>query len=289
MPPTVHVTLRAATEALGEAGVDNPVLDARLLFQAASGMTHADILSRPDEEVGLRVEMAFDAMLERRLFREPVSKILRQKSFWDMDLLVTADVLDPRPDTETLVEAVLEARPDRGADHTIVDLGTGSGCIILALLREYPNARGIAVDKSPVALAVARYNAEQLGLSDRVSFVCGDWASAVADGLADIVVSNPPYIRQGDMAGLMPEVRDYDPALALEGGADGLDAYRAIIADLQRLTGGEGLVMFELGEGQADDVATMLQQEIGANILRRNDLSGIARCVGGTWRNSAKK
>lgn len=289
MPPTVHVTLRAATEALGEAGVDNPVLDARLLFQAASGMTHADILSRPDEDVSLRVEMAFDAMLERRLFREPVSKILRQKSFWDMDLLVTKDVLDPRPDTETLIEAVLEALPDRDANHTILDLGTGSGCIILALLREYPNARGIAVDRSPAALVVAQYNASELGLSDRVSFVCGDWASALAGGLADIVVSNPPYIRQGDMAGLMPEVRDHDPVLALEGGADGLEAYRCIVSDLRRITAEEALVMFELGVNQADDVADMLQQQIGANILRKNDLSGVERCVGGTWLNAAKK
>lgn len=215
----------------------------------------------------------------RRLAREPVHRILGRRAFWTLDLAITPAVLDPRPDTETLVEAALAlAGPRRPA--RILDLGTGSGALLCALLVEWPEAIGIGVDRSIEACRVARRNAEVCGLGARALIVAGDWGAGLA-GPFDVVVSNPPYIPSDAIRGLDPEVRDHDPALALDGGADGLDAYRAIVPLAARLLGPGGLLAVEVGWTQAADVAELLVRAGLDDVGRRRDLGGRERVVSG--------
>jgi release factor glutamine methyltransferase len=195
-------------------------------------------------------------MVERRLRREPVSRILGRKGFWKILLTVTPDVLSPRPDTETLLDVVLKAKTEREA-FTACDLGTGSGAILLALLAERPAAKGVGTDVSSEALAVARENAANLDLNGRATFIRTDWAAGFADASFDVVLSNPPYIPTGDIPGLDPEVRDHDPHLALDGGADGLDAYRALAPEIARILKPGGLYAVEIGWDQGEAVSAL--------------------------------
>ncbi|HRD75237.1 MAG TPA: peptide chain release factor N(5)-glutamine methyltransferase, partial [Hyphomicrobiaceae bacterium] len=197
--------------------------------------------------------------LTRRLAREPVWRILGQRAFYGLELQIGPAVLDPRPDTETLVDVVLEATADAGAAAPlrILDLGTGSGAILLALLHERPSARGVGVDRSAAALQIARRNGEQLGLNDRVAWIESDWFAGVS-GRFDVIVSNPPYIPTGEIAGLDPEVRNHDPRAALDGGGDGLDAYRAIVAGVAQHLAPGGLVAFEIGDIQGPAVSALM-------------------------------
>lgn len=269
---------RTLAERFAAAGIDSARLDARLLVAEVLGVAPMKVATYP--EMALSPEQAgrLEEMAARREAREPISHILGRRGFWTLDLAVTADTLDPRPDTETLVQAVLDAIPDRAAPLLLLDFGTGSGCILLALLAELPQAHGVGIDQSPGALAVARRNAEANGLAGRSEFRLGDWGSGL-DGRFDVIVSNPPYIPDEDISGLEPEVACYEPRTALAGGPDGLDCYRALVPDIARLLAPGGTAGVEVGQGQAGAVAALFD---GAGLVvtkRPRDLAGIERCV----------
>lgn len=277
--PTMRQLRRAAEALLSEAGCDTPSLDARLLIQHALGLERGDLLFMADVRLDAADAAAAWDLIERRATRAPVSRIIGTRGFWTLDLGVNEATLDPRPDTETVVDAVLEARPDRDAPLRILDLGCGSGAILLALLTEYPNASGVGLDLAPAAAFQAAKNAAACDLADRVSFLAGDWGAALADGAFDVATSNPPYIPSGDIAGLEPEVREYDPRAALDGGGDGLDAYRVLADQLPRLLAEGGVAALEVGFGQADQVAELLALGGLRPAGVRVDLGGVARCV----------
>ena len=271
----IATQLQQAREALVAVAGESAGLEARLLAAHAWGMT-PEMLVREAETVGDAA--AFQTLLARRLRREPMAQILGMKPFWRDVFRVTADVLTPRADSETMIDLLLRLRADKAAALRLLDLGTGSGCLLLSALREYPHARGMGADQSDAALAVAQHNASALGLTERVDFVRSDWCSAVA-GMYDVVLSNPPYIATADIASLDEDVRVYEPRGALDGGADGLDCYRAILSQVQPHLVAGGLLLFEVGMGQADDVAALGAAQ-GLQLLEiTNDLAGIARVV----------
>lgn len=216
----------------------------------------------------------FEQALARRLRHEPVALILGHQGFWSLDFAVSADTLIPRADSETLVEAALAARPrlDR-----VLDLGTGTGCLLLAVLSERPGAFGIGVDRVPAAASLAARNARALGLANRSAMLCADWAAPLR-GTFDLVLSNPPYIPAAKVAGLMPDVARYEPRSALDGGADGLSAYRLLLGMLPRLLAPGGLAVFELGAGQADDIGRLAETH-GFRTALRPDLGGVPRAL----------
>ncbi len=277
--PTVGEMLASVAARLAAAGIDNGRLEARLLVGDATGLAVEAMIADPgaainDAGVIARVER----LTKRRLTREPMSQILGSREFWSLPFKVTPDVLTPRPDSETLVEAVLSVVPDRSARLSLLDLGVGSGCLLLALLHALPNARGLGVDRSERALAVARENAQALGLAGRAEMRAGDWGAGLAEQY-DIVVSNPPYIPTDDIEGLAPEVSEHEPWLALDGGQDGLDAYRTLAGELPFLVREGGWTALEVGQGQAADVARLMRLA-GFRIERvAADLGGIERVV----------
>jgi release factor glutamine methyltransferase len=277
---TIGLVLNAAQARLQSAGVDTPRLDAILLLAEASAMSEDRIRSRPEAPLTPEAAATFEVMLRRRLRREPVSKIIGRREFWSLEFRTSPDVLDPRGDSETLVAGVLVAIPDRAASLRIVDFGTGSGCLLLSLLHELPNATGVGIDVSPPALAIAQDNADRLGMSSRCIFRLGSWGRGI-EGTFDILISNPPYIESGVVPGLEPEVADYDPLLALDGGADGLDAYRALLPDMARLGVKDAFAALEIGMGQDVAVGHLLAGSGFGEIAVLPDLSGIGRVVTG--------
>ena len=267
---------REATRRLSDAGIEGARLDARLLLEAAfDWKPHALTLGTP--AVSAEGLTRFDGFLTRRLAHEPVSRILGQRDFWSLPFRISPATLDPRPDSETLVQAVLD-RTERDAPLRLLDLGTGSGCLLIALLTERPNAWGLGLDRAPEAAAMAQLNAAALGVSDRVAFVAGDWTEALA-GRFDVILSNPPYIPLADRAGLAPDVRDYDPALALFGGADGLDPYRRFANTLQAFLAPGGLLALEIGWDQGATVQALLQQAGWHSVACLPDLGGRDRVI----------
>lgn len=270
--------VRALTARFVAAGIDSARLDARLLVACGLGCSPDRVALDPGLGVSDQQAAAIAAMADRRAGREPVSHILGRRGFWTLMLKVTADTLDPRGDTETLVEAVLKRLPDRNAPLRVVDFGTGTGAIVLALLSELPNARGVGVDKSPAALAVATDNARANNLAERVTFRLGDWADGL-DGPFDVMVSNPPYIPDGDIDALAPEVARFEPRLALAGGADGLDCYRVLVPQMVARLAPGGVAGVEVGQGQAEAVAALFCQSGLVVTGVECDLGGIARCV----------
>jgi release factor glutamine methyltransferase len=258
--------------------VASPELDARLLLSAATGISDVSLIADPDVSVDAEAVARLDSLARRRLEGEPVSRILGTREFWGLEFLLGSETLDPRPDSETLIEAVLEAVDDRQAALRVLDLGTGSGCLLLALLSELPNATGLGIDCVEGALAVARQNAEHLGLTGRVQFQQGDWGKGLEPGF-DLVVSNPPYIPTPDLDGLGREVRDHDPLRALDGGADGLDAYRVLAPCTERLLAPGGLAFWEFGIGQADDVSQIAEEASLMVAGTARDLGGLARVL----------
>jgi release factor glutamine methyltransferase len=250
MADTVSSLLVAARLRLREADVGDEALDARLLLQQAAGLSHSDIVADPGKEIAAEVVEVYEMLVRRRLAFEPVSRILGEREFYGRAFKITPDVLDPRPDTETLIEAAL---PLLKPGLQVLDLGTGSGAIIVTLLAERPEVMGVAVDLSPAALAVATDNAKRHGVLNRLMPVTGSWFDRV-EGKFDLIVSNPPYIPAADIAGLEPDVRNFDPLLALAGGDDGLQAYRAIAAGAHGHLEPQGRIMVEIGAGQASDV-----------------------------------
>jgi len=261
---------------LSMAGIDSPRLDARLLLAHAMRV-------RPDALIGSIVVpphalAEFDKMLARRILREPLAYITGNKEFWSLDFDVGPGVLVPRPETETLIEAVLKYFPDKSAALEIRDLGTGTACLPIAALSEYPHAHAVAVDASADSLQWARLNIERHGLTERCRIEQCDWEQVPAVS-ADVILSNPPYVRSGDIPTLAPEVRKFEPVSALDGGVDGLDAYRSLAPLIARLVKPGSLAFLEIGQGQGRDVSALFE---GQNLRIReilNDLAGIGRCV----------
>ena len=277
MPPDqLAALLAAATARLKAAGSDTPTLDARLLLQAAAHLTREDLILGPDRSLTPEQLSAFDGFVARRESHEPVSRILGEREFYGRVFRVTPATLDPRPDTETIIEAALKVMPKAAR---LLDLGTGTGAIAITLLAERPDAIGVATDLSPDALAVARENAARLGAADRLTLLEGSWFTPVS-GAFDIILSNPPYIPADEIAGLAPDVRNFDPALALSGGTDGLDPYRTIAAGAGVHLDGGGHVLVEIGAGQAGDVETIFAAHRFRTAGRHSDLGGHIRCLG---------
>lgn len=275
---TIGALLCEAGTILRDAGIEEPRREARLLLGHVLGRAPGLLTTEPRVAVAEADATRFRDLVVRRAAHVPAAHLTGTRGFWTLDLSVTPDVLVPRPDTETLVEAALDLLPDRRAVRRVLDLGTGSGALLLAALGEYPNALGFGVDRSLAALALARGNAMRHGLAERALFLCGDWSASVRAEF-DLVLSNPPYIRSAAIAGLAPEVRDHEPRAALDGGKDGLDAYRAIIADLPRVLASSGLAVLELGAGQAGDVAALARDSGLAVVQLRQDLGGIPRAI----------
>jgi release factor glutamine methyltransferase len=279
---TIADARRALTASFRAGGIDTPELDARLLVSHALSLDHARLAASDRRLLGTDETNAITALAERRLAHEPVARIIGWKEFWSLQFRVDAATLVPRPETETVVEAALaaiESGGPRSRDLRILDIGTGSGAILLALLSELPNAFGVGSDVSLPALAVARDNARRFGLS-RAAFVACNIAAALC-GPFDLIVSNPPYITSGDIAGLPPEVRLFDPRLALDGGIDGLDGYREIAASAPLLLKPGGSLIVELGAGQAGRVAALFDRGGLAPAPPRPDLSGLPRALVG--------
>jgi len=269
--------LRDGVARLAAAGVPDPARDARLMLAQAAGIAPDRLTLHLNDPLGQGAQVAFAGMLDARAIRQPAAQILGKRLFWGRYFAVTPDVLDPRPETEALVAAGLE-----GGFDEVLDLGTGSGCILLSLLADRPDARGLGVDISDAALAVARANAQALGVADRAEFAQGDWAAGIKRRF-DLVVSNPPYIPLADMSDLSPEVRDWEPALALTPGEDGLLAYRRLARAALTVLRPHGALMVEVGAGQAPEVAAILTQAGARSVDFRADMDGRARVVVARW------
>ena len=272
--------LSRATQALAPVA-EQPRSEARRLVEAALDWPVASQLADPDQIIDAASVEALDALLHRRAERqEPLSRILGRREFWGLSLEIDGATLDPRPDTETLVELALDlfSGPERSPPGQILDLGTGSGALLLALLSEYPEAQGLGVDQDSDTLATATLNAARLGLGGRARFEVGDWLSEVS-GRFDLIVSNPPYIPTEDLAGLDRAVRDFDDPLALDGGADGLAFYARTLREAGRCLAPGGVLILELGIGQADSVQALGRDSGWSLLSLRDDLAGIPRAM----------
>jgi release factor glutamine methyltransferase len=284
----IREALSAAVDGLRAAGIEDPRLDAELLLCEATGWDRAHLAANPDAEVAPPAVRRFGETVRRRLRREPVAYILGHRGFRHIDLAVDPRVLIPRPETELLVDLALEIQP-----RTVLDVGTGSGAIALAVADELPGAEVVATDTSPAALEVARANAERLGLSERVQFFEGTLPPG--PGEFDLVLANLPYVSEAEWGGLEPEVTEWEPREALLAGPDGLDAIRALLADRGRhfnrhpdemAIAGRGTIALEVGEGQAAAVGELLRESGFDSVETRKDLAGIERAVAGS-RHSA--
>ena len=274
--------VRTASQAFKLAHLESPEVDARLLVGEALRLSRTQLAAESERLLEAREVNVISALAARRLRHEPVARILGRKEFWSLELQVTPAVLVPRPETETVVESALDEEITRGLRQEklrVLDIGTGSGALLLALLGELPNATATATDVSAEALEVARVNAVRHRLDKRCTFVACDVASGVS-GPFDLIVSNPPYIPSGDVASLMPEVRDYDPLAALDGGKDGLDFYRRIAAEAPRRLAPGGRLIVELGAGQEAAVSALFTKAGLTVIGARKDLAGIPRALG---------
>ncbi len=272
--PTIAETLRDGARCLAGAGIDNPRLEARLLLAHGLGCRVEDLV----RDLTARTAVSdFDHLIARRVAREPLAFILGWREFWSLRFHVSPVTLIPRPDSETVVEAALALHPNPRAPTMVLDLGTGTGCLLLAFLHERPGAFGVGVDRSEEAARLAHRNAFELGLTGNATFLCGDWAGAIG-GRFDLVLSNPPYVSSAELDTLMPEVGLHEPRAALDGGNGGLIAYRAIIAALPGLLMPSGAAVLELGAGQSGAVGA-IAEAYGLRVETRADLSGIARAM----------
>lgn len=267
---------------LRTAGIESPAGEARLLLGIAAQLPPAVMIGFPERSVAAAAADAYRTLLARRVDREPVSHILGRREFWSLPFLVSRDVLDPRPDSEALIEAVLDEMFDRQAALRILDLGVGSGCLLLTLLHELPNAKGWGIDVSPAALVVTSRNVDALRLQQRATLREGTWDAALTQAdpqVFDIIVSNPPYIPTADIAGLEPEVVRHEPHLALDGGGDGLAAYRDLAPIIRRLLAKEGLAALEIGIGQGESVRALMQTAGLIYVGSNRDLGNRERCL----------
>lgn len=276
--PTLRTLWGEGVALLKAAEIDGALLDARLLLQHALGLPHEKFVSELDNEIADVDTARYFRFIDRRVSHEPVSRIIGSRAFWKHEFLLSADTLDPRPDSETLIEECLSLFSDRQKPLRILDLGTGTGCLLISLLMEFPNATGVGVDIASGAVETARINARNANVACRVEFNADGWQSLEKSGF-DLVISNPPYIPTAAIESLSPDVRDYDPRRALDGGRDGLDPYREIFAKLSQWMEPCGFAVMETGEGQAEALKH-LGEDAGYRFhAMRSDLSGIARIV----------
>ncbi|MBI1774724.1 MAG: peptide chain release factor N(5)-glutamine methyltransferase [Proteobacteria bacterium] len=274
---TIGEELSQAVQILAQAGVPQPRLDARVLLAHALGGPLEPLMGAGEVSLPPAVSDQYQRFIARRVGREPVSRIVGHREFWSLNFVLSPATLDPRPDSETLIEAALAvSRPE--TPLAVLDLGTGSGCLLLALLSERPLATGLGIDIDPEAVAVAGRNAARHGLAGRVRFQEGDWGAGL-DGPYDLILCNPPYLPTGEIEQLEPEVARHEPRLALIGGSDGLEQYRRLGAELLRLIGSAGFAVVEVGRGQADEVEAILRASGLRTVERRRDLSAIERCL----------
>lgn len=284
---TAKEILSALAQRFERAGIEEPSADARVLVAFAVGVTPVFLRMHPDFTIEPDILNKIEAFADRRVKREPVSKIIETRGFWRLDFKVTKDVLDPRPDSETLIDETLKLFPDKAAALRVLDLGTGSGCLAQALLCEYGNARAVGFDASDAALKIAAENAASNRLTERFETKSGSWDDPdwFGDlGRFDLVISNPPYIAESERADLAPEVVNFDPERALFAGADGLDAYRKIVPALPFLLRDGGVFIAEFGKGQHDAVREIVEAA-GLDFHAFGiDLGGVARCLSAFWR-----
>jgi release factor glutamine methyltransferase len=281
MTLTLVKAWNAAKDRLKNVQIDQPAIDARLLLEVAADVTRTDIISDPYRVLTEAQMATLDDFLNRRARREPVSHIIGRKGFWKILLQVNKHVLTPRPETEVIVDEVLKAFPEQ-MSFNMLDLGVGSGTILLAVLAERPAAKGLGIDVSEEALAVARENAANLDLAGRVALLRGDWTNGLGDDSFDLVVSNPPYIATHVIETLEPEVRDHEPRLALDGGPDGLDAYRFLAGEILRVLKPGAMFAVEIGYDQSADVEALFREAGAQNVRTIKDLSVNDRVVTGS-------
>jgi release factor glutamine methyltransferase len=283
---TLAEALRRATADLASAGIEGPGNDARRLISAALGLSAAQVLARPERPLRPEEVASFGRLIARRVAREPVSRILGEREFYGRTFGISPATLDPRPDSETLIEQALKLVAREGWQARalrILDVGTGSGCLLLTLLAELPSASGVGTDVSVAALQTARANAVRLGLARSAAWLAGDLVAAVR-GPFDLLISNPPYIPSLEIAQAEPEVREHDPLLALDGGPDGVAFFRRLSARVAEIVP-DGWIVLETGHRQADAVATLLAAQGLRKISVQRDVAGRRRCVAARTRN----
>lgn len=278
MTQTIKHTLHEATHRLQQAGSESPRLDARVLLKHVTGWTDEEILAHPKRQLSLEQHAAYESVVARREKNEPVAYITGIKEFWGLDFQVNPATLTPRPDSEVLVSAVLATfSGTEEIPQTLLDIGTGSGCLLIALLNEWPDAIGIGVDIQPGAARQAKVNAESIGVGSRCFCLVASWTEAIA-GRFDCVISNPPYIKESDLDNLSADVKCWEPRKALVAGADGLDAYRALAGVVKKVIAENGCFFLEMGQGQSKEIKRIMQDEGWQHIKTYHDLAGIARC-----------
>ena len=271
--------LKETEQALKQFKIETARLDARMLACHALKVGREELMLNGHRHLSAQDLSELNALVERRAKGEPVSRIIGSRGFWSMDFAIGPNTLDPRPDTETVVEAALEHLPDRNAPYRILDMGTGSGCILLALLSELPNAIGLGTDIALSALEFARVNANENGMGERARFALTSWEDGLPNESFDCVVSNPPYIPTREIHELSIEVSQFDPGLALDGGKDGLDQYRLITQDLSRIMKPDTWFHCEIGAGQEQNVSLLLKEGGLTDLRMRKDLGGHIRCI----------
>ncbi len=277
-PLTVSRVLHEAVVSLESVGIASARLDASLLLAHVLHCTRENMITLADKPLTNNDINSFQTLIKRRVLHEPIAYITGKKEFWSLDFYVTRDTLIPRPDSETLVEAALKRVKNRAGNTTILDIGTGTGCLLIALLKELPKASGVGLDINERALQVAMKNALTHNVDERATFLKSHWCDAL-NGTFDLIISNPPYIAENDRATLMRDVVDYEPEAALFAGADGLDAYRVLASKMPHFLVSGGMLVWEVGEGQAADVIHLLQAQGLVTEQPERDFTGIARCV----------
>jgi len=279
LPHTLGELYKAMKMTMSEAGILTAELDARLILNERCNIGWSEIIAKPDYIIAAEDMTVIADDLAQRLNGKPLSKIYKKREFWGLELEVSNDVLDPRPDTETIIDIALQRFP-KDADIRILDMGTGTGCILIALLKEFPNAQGLAVDISVQALEIARRNAAKHDVDERAHFMLSNWFSSIGEGdTFDLIVSNPPYIRESVIPDLEAEVRNFDPILALDGGADGLQAYKIIFSSLCLHLNRGGTGLFEIGYDQREEVMRLGRESRFSVINVHPDLAGQPRVV----------
>lgn len=276
---TVGGLARALAERFRQAGIDNGMLDARILLAHGLGWTRPQLVANNQQTLTQSQIAAVEQLAIRRESREPLSHITGEREFWGLPFVVNRHVLDPRADSETLITLAQDIFTDTARALDVIDLGTGSGCLLLTILALYPAARGLGIDASKDALTVAHQNAQRLELSERAAFIWGDWARDLAPDCCDLVLCNPPYIPSQDCHQLMPEVARFEPRGALDGGADGLDCYRELLPQISRILRPGGVALLEIGIDQVDAVTGLVSANGLTLIQKRNDLAGIPRAL----------
>lgn len=271
-------TLKEAKLRLKNANINTYALDAELLLMHVTGVSKEQLLGYPEKTISNHIQKTYIAYLNRRVKREPVASIIGKKEFFGREFLVSDATLHPRPDSETLIEAALSYYKNGNGPSSVLDLGVGSGCLLLTLLSEYPKAYGLGVDCSNATVKMAKANAEKLGLAKRADFSVNNWCRGV-EGRFDLIISNPPYIKEGELEFLEPEVKCYEPKGALVAGKDGLKCYREIAPYIKERLNDNGVCIIECGIGQGGAIKEILQEYPLTVFETKKDLRGITRCV----------